>query len=179
MNYFITNYNKIDYIKTPYENKKFCLMVNKSGLNNNINKFADIMRQIGEVNHISQYNDIIENDSCYNSPKLLEVFNKYKFIICFENSYNDGYITEKIFNCLFADTIPIYSGSSIIHNFINKDCFINITNDNNLNVPIQNIKDINNNKKLFNQYINAPKVSLNYNDMNFKNIYRGKIIDLI
>ena len=71
------------------------------------------------------------------------------------------YFSEKIFNCLFANTIPIYSGSSIIHNFINKDCFVNINNnDNKLNVSVENIiKNINNSKELFDQYINAPKIN--------------------
>jgi len=48
-------------------------------------------------------------------PNKLEVLSKYKFCICFENAYDiDGYVTEKIWDCLQAGTIPIYIGENIL-----------------------------------------------------------------
>ncbi|MCL1721757.1 glycosyltransferase family 10, partial [Vibrio parahaemolyticus] len=36
----------------------------------------------------------------------------YKFCICFENAQMiEGYITEKIFDCFFSATVPIYWGA--------------------------------------------------------------------
>lgn len=109
----------------------------------------------------------IKNKSCYNSIELLRVFNKYKFIICFENSYNDGYISEKIFNCFFAKTLPIYSGSSIIERFFNEKSFINLKGD--INNCIKKIKLLNSSKKLYELYINSNKINVNYNNENFDN----------
>lgn len=37
----------------------------------------------------------------------------YKFMIAFENSKIKGYSTEKIFNALYAHTIPIYFGMNL------------------------------------------------------------------
>ncbi|HEY9646784.1 MAG TPA: glycosyltransferase family 10 [Chroococcidiopsis sp.] len=57
------------------------------------------------------------------NEKLLTLRN-YKFTICFENSREDGYITEKIFSALFAGSVPIYFGAPDISTHIPKDCYI-------------------------------------------------------
>jgi hypothetical protein len=41
-----------------------------------------------------------------------------------ENCDVDGYFTEKIFNPLIANCIPIYWGNKKIFNFINKKSYI-------------------------------------------------------
>jgi hypothetical protein len=146
---------------TIFNNKKFCLMINKSKLNEEINETVTMLEKIGEIDSLSMYPDLLDK-SCYHSVELLNVFNKYKFIICYENSYNDGYITEKIFNCLYARTIPIYKGSEKINNYINKDCFID--GRSNFIEKIINVKD---NEKLYNEYINSPKISVTYNNENY------------
>ena len=131
INLFINHYllynNEIkpSYSYTHFNDKKFCLIINKSGLNKDIQNIKKILEKIGEIDNISMYNDIILNKSCYHSPELLSIFNKYKFIICYENSYSDGYITEKIFNCFYAKTIPIYNGAPNINNYINSESYIN------------------------------------------------------
>lgn len=94
--------------------------------------------------------------------------NKYKFILCFENSYTDGYITEKIFNCFFARTIPIYKGSPIINNFINSNAFLNPDN-------MDYISEIQNNELLYNNIVNSHKISSYYMDHDYKN----KLCDFI
>ncbi len=49
----------------------------------------------------------------------------YRFNICYENTKDaPGYITEKIFDCFAAGTIPIYWGASNVDAYIPKDCFI-------------------------------------------------------
>lgn len=54
-----------------------------------------------------------------------EVYSRSKFSICFENARNiRGYITEKIFDCLFAGCVPIYWGDPAIEEFVPKTCFI-------------------------------------------------------
>ena len=76
--------------------------------------------------------------------KKLEVYNgsiaskykvlmNYKFSICFENYYNeDGYITEKIFDCFKCKVIPIYYGYKNIKNLIPNDSFIDYRDFNSL-----------------------------------------------
>ncbi len=50
----------------------------------------------------------------------------YKFAICFENSVLKGWITEKIFDCFFAGTVPVYWGAPDIAIRIPRDCFIDM-----------------------------------------------------
>lgn len=54
-----------------------------------------------------------------------DVLQHYKFSICFENSKGySGDITEKIFDCFAAGTVPIYYGAPNVQDYIPKACFI-------------------------------------------------------
>ncbi len=54
-----------------------------------------------------------------------ETLKNYRFSVCYENMHDvKGYITEKIFDCFAAGTIPIYWGASNITDYIPKECFI-------------------------------------------------------
>ena len=54
-----------------------------------------------------------------------DVLSNYKFTLCFENTKGcRGYITEKIFDCFEAGTVPIYYGAPNVEDYIPKDCFI-------------------------------------------------------
>jgi len=53
-----------------------------------------------------------------------EVMSNYTFALCFENMAMQGYVTEKIFDCFYAGTIPLYLGASDIPELIPKEAFI-------------------------------------------------------
>jgi len=53
-----------------------------------------------------------------------EVLSQYSFALCFENMAMVGYITEKMFDCLYAGTIPIYLGAKDITDLIPEDAYI-------------------------------------------------------
>jgi hypothetical protein len=53
-----------------------------------------------------------------------ETLSKYKFALCYENMILRGWITEKIFDCFFAGTIPVYWGAPEITDHIPENCFI-------------------------------------------------------
>ena len=57
-----------------------------------------------------------------------EVLQNYEFCLCFENMAMDGYITEKIFDCLYAGTIPLYMGAPDILKYIPEDVFVDCRN---------------------------------------------------
>jgi hypothetical protein len=95
--------------------------------------------------------------------ELLDVFNQYKFVFVSENSIADGYITEKIFNCLFARTIPIYYGSKKISKYINQRAFIEVDLDN-----LSGTREAINAQLVSGDMIDAPKIADNYNDENYE-----------
>lgn len=53
-----------------------------------------------------------------------EVLSRYTYAICYENMEMRGYITEKIFDCLYVGTIPIYRGAPDVTDWIPPECFI-------------------------------------------------------
>lgn len=55
-----------------------------------------------------------------------KTLSQYRFALCFENMVMPGYITEKIFDCLFVGTIPIYLGAPDIEKYMPKNCFIDM-----------------------------------------------------
>jgi alpha(1,3/1,4) fucosyltransferase len=55
-----------------------------------------------------------------------ETLSAYTFAICFENMILKGWITEKLFDCLFAGTVPVYLGAPDITEHVPADCFIDM-----------------------------------------------------
>lgn len=55
-----------------------------------------------------------------------ETLGSYTFAVCFENSILEGWITEKIFDCFFAGTVPIYLGAPDIGRWIPPACFVDM-----------------------------------------------------
>lgn len=51
---------------------------------------------------------------------------KCKFSLCFESTNHYGFVTEKITDAFYADTIPIYYGSTTAAEVFNRDAFINV-----------------------------------------------------
>ena len=59
------------------------------------------------------------------AKKKQDTLSRYKFAICYENTKDvSGYITEKIFDCLFAGCVPVYWGAPDILEHIPENCFI-------------------------------------------------------
>ena len=55
-----------------------------------------------------------------------ETLSKYTFGFAYENCELPGYITDKIFDCFFVGTIPIYLGAPDVTEYIPKNCFIHM-----------------------------------------------------
>ena len=55
-----------------------------------------------------------------------DVLGRYTFAICFENMILEGWITEKIFDCFHAGTVPVYLGAPDIDRWIPADCFVDM-----------------------------------------------------
>lgn len=64
----------------------------------------------------------------YRGPaaRKAETLGSYNFAICFENAILEGWVTEKIFDCFFAGTIPVYLGAPDIEYWIPPECFVDM-----------------------------------------------------
>jgi hypothetical protein len=115
-----------------------------------------------------------------------DVLSNYKFTLCYENMKNtDGYITEKIFDCFYANSIPVYWGASNILNYVPEVCFIDRTrfkNNEDLFHYLKGISEEEYNEKILaiNHFLNSQHYELflpkNYaktlysSVINFKNV---------
>jgi len=85
-----------------------------------------------------------------------EVLKNYKFTICYENARGlYGYITEKIFDCFAAGTVPIYWGAENITNYIPKECFIDFRDFRNYSELYAYLTNVT--EKEYNSYLEAVK----------------------
>jgi hypothetical protein len=62
-----------------------------------------------------------------------QFLHRYKFTISFENYVFPGYHTEKLYDAMLADTIPIYCGDAYVEEIFNTAAFINVANHLDLN----------------------------------------------
>ncbi len=57
-------------------------------------------------------------------PGKHDVLRQYKFALCYENAVFPGYVTEKIFDALFAGCIPVYLGAPDVTDMLPPEIFI-------------------------------------------------------
>lgn len=68
-----------------------------------------------------------EGNRCYKGPAAdkLDTLAQYRFSICYENMTNcPGYISEKIFDSMYAGCVPVYWGESEVEKIIPANAFI-------------------------------------------------------
>jgi hypothetical protein len=64
----------------------------------------------------------------YRGPaqRKLATLAQYRFALCLENSSFPGYISEKIFDCFFAGTVPLYLGAPDVQDYVPANTFIDL-----------------------------------------------------
>ncbi len=67
---------------------------------------------------------------------------KCKFTLCFESTLHNGFITEKITDAFYADTIPVYYGSHTVTDIFNRDAFINVADYPSFEAAIEKIIEL-------------------------------------
>lgn len=53
-----------------------------------------------------------------------KVLSQYRYSLCFENMAMKGYVTEKIFDCLYAGCVPLYLGAKNIEDLIPRAAYV-------------------------------------------------------
>ena len=74
------------------------------------------LKGVDEIKDKTQYDFFSVNE---------ELFREYKFVICYENTYDNDYITEKLPCVMMGNAIGIYQGAPNISEFFNTKSFIN------------------------------------------------------
>jgi alpha(1,3/1,4) fucosyltransferase len=61
------------------------------------------------------------------APEKFELLGGYRFALAYENSRFPGYLSEKLFDCLYAGTIPVYDGAPDVACYVPPEVFIDAT----------------------------------------------------
>ena len=77
----------------------------------------------GKVHHNRDFPDHYDDHGKHSTAQ--KIYCEYKFVICFENSSAENYITEKIIFARSAGAIPIYRGAPNVGEYFNTDAIIN------------------------------------------------------
>ena len=78
--------------------------------------------RLGELE--AEFRDAVQRSYRGPAADKYDVLSRYRFAVCYENMVLRGWITEKIFDCLYAGTIPIYLGAPDITDYVPSECFI-------------------------------------------------------
>ena len=79
---------------------------------------------------------------CWDNESKTNFQKKSKFTICFESTAHDGFITEKITDAFYSDTIPVYYGSNNITDIFNPKAFINVADYDSFDEVIEKIIEL-------------------------------------
>ena len=95
---------------------------------------------------------------CYWTNKYRKFLSDYKFIICFENTKIETYITEKIVNPYLARTVPIYWGSHHVKNIFNMDSmiFLEDESDESFERVCKKVAELDNDDEQYLEFANRP-----------------------
>jgi hypothetical protein len=94
----------------------------------------------------------------YNTPEYMNFINRYKFIICFENTKTGHYITEKLINPFIARIIPIYWGTHHVKTVFNPESILLLEDETPeaYSTLINKIIELDNDDNKYLEFINRP-----------------------
>lgn len=85
-----------------------------------------------------------------------ELQRKCKFTLCFESTNHYGFVTEKLMDAFYADTIPVYFGSTTASDIFNKDAFINVSEYESFEAAIEKIKELDQDDEKYLEMLRQP-----------------------
>ena len=152
--------------------EKFCCFVVTNWGTECRNKMFEILNQYKKVDSAGKYQNNIgyKLDGSYWDKKTIDFISQYKFMICFENTKEDNYITEKIINPFLAGTIPIYWGTEYCKTVFNHNSFLYWDNnrDENYENIIEEIKRLDQDDEA---YLKMRNQQIFNKDFNFHETY--------
>ncbi|MEI6884482.1 MAG: glycosyltransferase family 10 [Bacteroidota bacterium] len=134
------------------QKKKFCCFIVSNPFNKIRNTFFHELSKYKQVDSggrfLNNLGHVVSNKS--------DFLKEYKFAITFENESYPGYTTEKIFEAMQVNTIPVYWGNPFISSEFNTRSFINCHDLPDFKQAVDQIIRIDNDDALYARYLNEP-----------------------
>ncbi|WEK19177.1 MAG: glycosyltransferase family 10 [Candidatus Pedobacter colombiensis] len=145
------------------ENKKFTSLVSS----HDDGKIRTILfNSLNKIDRVTSAGKLLNNSQALNKDfgdNKEQFIGHYKFNICPENSNRKGYVTEKVFEAIRSNTIPIYWGSNNNPepDVLNKDAILFYDGPDSLNRLNKQVAELHHNPKLYQEFLNQPKFQPN------------------
>lgn len=150
---FYGSVEKICNTIEKFEHKdKFCNFIYSNSNNKKRNEFYKCLSKYRTVDS----GGFVLNNLGYRVDNKLDFIKDYRFTIAFENSSYPGYTTEKIFEPMLVNSIPIYWGNPLITREFNSKSFINVHDFPNFNEVVKYIRKVDESKELYNEIVSEP-----------------------
>ncbi|MEI6169171.1 MAG: glycosyltransferase family 10 [bacterium] len=115
--------------QVDYARKKFCLFVVS---NDKARERIEFFEQLSRYKAVDSWGDVMNNQRGGRPPgkwwekEYLDFIGQYRFMICFENTAKDFYLTEKLMNAYAGGAIPVYWGCPQAKDLLNDSAFLEI-----------------------------------------------------
>ena len=120
-----------DGVIYDHPDRHFCAFIVSSKVIR-YNKRKDFFQLLSRYKEVHSYGKTFHNRdfpahllNIQQFEAVQNVYQQYKFVICFENSIAENYITEKILLAYSAGAIPIYCGAPNLSEYFNTEAVIN------------------------------------------------------
>lgn len=118
------------------------------------------VRALGACRGLKHHSDYTNHLSDRFANNYLDVavqsYRPYKFVVAFENSQHDGYVTEKLVNAYLANAVPIYWGATDVGTYFNSESMINCNDFESLRHCAEYVHRVNLDDALYLSLLSAP-----------------------
>ena len=167
-------------------NRKFCNFIYSNSKNGEgASARIEFCKKLQQYKHVDCPGKVLHNVDIDFAPRSgdwanskIALLHDYKFTIAFENRYTSGYTTEKLYQPLMANSIPIYMGNPTVVNDFNPKAFINCNDYNNFDEVIEVVKELDNNNQKYMEMLRQPAMQESY-DFDYKKKITDFLINII
>lgn len=158
------NINNLNTFRNIEIKTKFCCILNNHDMYNTRTDIFNALSKYSKVDSGGSWNKNISYNITSGEKNKQEWLSKYKFNICCESLIDDGYITEKLFECLLAGCIPIYivnnENDDIEQNILNQEVILKFTRDN-IEKLVEKVIELNTDNDKYTKFINQKIIKEN------------------
>ena len=145
------SFNAEDVLK---EKTKFCNFVFSNG-RDSAKKRTDFFHALSKYKRVDSGGKFLNNIGGPVKDKLAFI-KDYKFTIAFENASYPGYTTEKIFQPMQVNSLPIYWGNELVDRDFNTKSFLNYHEFESMEALIEKVIELDKNDDHYIEYVKQP-----------------------
>ena len=150
---------KIDWEAVASEKTKFCNYV----YSNPVRHREEVFRALSTYKRVDAAGRCSNNMNGWTVPRepnyfagKLEFLQRYKFTLAIENAVWPGYMTEKLVDPMYVNSVPIYIGDPKAWESFNPESYIDVTSFGSIPQMLQYVAEVDNSRDLYLKMLAAP-----------------------